>query len=1117
MSNSLVTALTILFQCFFIHAQDFTVNSTNDAIDTNPGDGICDDGTGNCTLRAAIIESNALGGAHTITLPAGTYALTIPGSQENASLTGDLDISSDISIVGASPQLTFIDADSMDRVFHILNGTMVAVTMVTIREGYVLPGNGGGILNEADLTISYSIIENCHAALNQGATIAEGFGGGIYNGNTLDIRNTTLALNSANGGRGTNGMNGGGGGGSTPGLGGGIFNGATATLTAENITVSGNKAIGGRSSGGSTNNGVFNQAGFAGSGSFGGPGGAAGGGAGGNATGDFSGGGGGGSSCLFGGFGGLGGYGGGGGGRGARSCGDQSGAGGLGGFGGGQGSGPCCSSGGGGGAGAGLGGGIFNNGGSVTLNSCTIAFNEAIGGRGANLFSQAGYAAAGTSGEGFGSGLFNRSGTFDLSNSIVSNNLSISGVVNANLAGTPVDEDIYGSFSSSNGHNLVFNPGSGTLGGSTTGNILNADPQLSPLALNGGEVSTHEILSCPASPAINAADQASAALLDQRDFPRNGMPDIGAFEGASALIDLIVTKIEPCLGDSTGQITITAFNGTAPYSFQWDAAANNQTTTTAVNLSTGAYSVTVTDGVGCIKDTTITIAALNTPIVDLGNDTTLCDGTSYLLDALNSGSNYLWSDNSVNQTLNVSTANVYSVIVTYPITGCSNSDTVEIFIEMLPQAGTDEFLSVCNSGGDVDLNTMLNTGITGGTWTETSQVLSPMFDPVTGTLGVSTSMSGVYTFDYRVPGIFCPADTSVMTVDVMDQPVAGPDNDVQVCSTDGIVDLNALLSAGVDPGSWTETTNPSSGQLDAANGTFDPISVNTGAYTFQYETDSVPHCPLDVALMTVHVIATPTIDLNVFPTEGCSPLEVEIVDLSNSDAGASYTWDLGDGFTSNDYALNSHVYSTVGCHDISLTIDNQGCVASYAMQNAVCIYPDPIADFSWLSSQVFTDNSEVPFINESTGAVSYTWSFGDGEFSNEVAPTHTYLNGNGQEYEVQLTAVSEHGCVDSLTLWVTLRDILLFYVPNAFTPNGDEFNNTFGPVMFSGFDSFDFRFEIYNRWGQLVFQTEDPTIDWDGTFAGKLVQDGVYSWKLSFGDLYTDERQQYVGSVTIMR
>ncbi len=117
-------------------AATFTVNSTTDAVDAAPGDGICATVGGDCTLRAAIEETNALAGADDIVLPAGIYTLTIPGPLEDAGHTGDLDISGDLTINGAGQSITIIDGGGIDRVFHIPTPNVAAfVSGVTIQKG----------------------------------------------------------------------------------------------------------------------------------------------------------------------------------------------------------------------------------------------------------------------------------------------------------------------------------------------------------------------------------------------------------------------------------------------------------------------------------------------------------------------------------------------------------------------------------------------------------------------------------------------------------------------------------------------------------------------------------------------------------------------------------------------------------------------------------------------------------------------------------------------------------------------------------------------------------------------------------------------------------------------
>ncbi len=112
---------------------EFTVSSTLDTVDANPGDGIAADSLGRATLRAAIMEANSLPGSHRIVLAGGLYTLTRAGANENAALTGDLDITGDITIVDQQIESTVIDGGDLDRVFHVLPSGKLTVTSITIQ------------------------------------------------------------------------------------------------------------------------------------------------------------------------------------------------------------------------------------------------------------------------------------------------------------------------------------------------------------------------------------------------------------------------------------------------------------------------------------------------------------------------------------------------------------------------------------------------------------------------------------------------------------------------------------------------------------------------------------------------------------------------------------------------------------------------------------------------------------------------------------------------------------------------------------------------------------------------------------------------------------------------
>lgn len=197
----------------------FIVNSTADSVDANPGNGVCADGSGVCTLRAAIMEANALPGTDTITLPAGTYTLTIPGFNEDFNATGDLDIDSDLTITGAGANMTIIDAGGIDRVLDIrpVNATNVHISGLTVTHGSAGPitTSGGGILAQGTLLTLTNVTVRGNTA---------DYGGGIFVGGSVTLNNCTVSGNTALAG------------------GGGIINYINGSVTLNNSTISGNSA-----------------------------------------------------------------------------------------------------------------------------------------------------------------------------------------------------------------------------------------------------------------------------------------------------------------------------------------------------------------------------------------------------------------------------------------------------------------------------------------------------------------------------------------------------------------------------------------------------------------------------------------------------------------------------------------------------------------------------------------------------------------------------------------------------------------------------------------------------------------------------------------------------------
>ena len=180
----------------------------------------------------------------------------------------------------------------------------------------------------------------------------------------------------------------------------------------------------------------------------------------------------------------------------------------------------------------------------------------------------------------------------------------------------------------------------------------------------------------------------------------------------------------------------------------------------------------------------------------------------------------------------------------------------------------------------------------------------------------------------------------------------------------------------------------------------------------------------------------------------------------------------------------------------------------------------PQAIFSVDNSQLTIENTEVEFINSSINANVYQWNFGDNSPNSSITdPIHIFPETGNSSYIVTLVASNDAGCTDTTQQTIHVDDVIIYYVPNVFTPDGDAFNQTFQPVFTSGFDPYDYHLMIFNRWGEIVFESYNASIGWDGTYPkdGKLVEDGVYVWKINFKETMSDKKHEAVGHVTILR
>ncbi len=208
-----------------------------------------------------------------------------------------------------------------------------------------------------------------------------------------------------------------------------------------------------------------------------------------------------------------------------------------------------------------------------------------------------------------------------------------------------------------------------------------------------------------------------------------------------------------------------------------------------------------------------------------------------------------------------------------------------------------------------------------------------------------------------------------------------------------------------------------------------------------------------------------------------------------------------------------------GSYNVQLVLANLfGCIDSVTYPNYLVSHPLPIAAFKFYPGIPTMFNTEVSFTNFSVGADQSAWTFQDGNpaTSIETEPNSQFPEGEVGFYDVQLIVTSDFGCLDTTMQTVEVKPEVILYAPNTFTPDGDEFNPTWR-VHIVGIDVQDFHVEIRNRWGQLIWESEDIDGEWDGTYDGQKVPEGIYNWFIRAKDLITDEPYLFKGHINVLR
>ena len=416
-------------------------------------------------------------------------------------------------------------------------------------------------------------------------------------------------------------------------------------------------------------------------------------------------------------------------------------------------------------------------------------------------------------------------------------------------------------------------------------------------------------------------------------------------------------------------------------------------------------------------------------------------------------------------------------------------------------------------------------------------------DGLTVTFGNNSTGTSIYSWDFGVTGV--TSDTSNVFEPTFTFPAGGTytvkligsSNGSCVDSTTVSITVNELLTIAFThndslcitgnsfnfDGSMTgpnfttylwnfgpNASIPSSTNLDVTGVVFDtfgtfPITLTA---SFNSCTESITH--------SIFIFREPTLNFRVEPGPRCVPALVQFTDLSVADSPISYLWNFGDGGTST-LQNPSHLYTEVGIYSVSLNITTaEGCIDTLFMlqQDLVTIHQAPTSLFNVDPIQTDICHAEITFSDQSSGASSIFYWFDDSTyFSNEANLIYNYTT-SGWHRPMQV-ATNEFGCSDTSYKELYIEPFIIF-IPNTFTPDGNEFNNDFNAKF--ALEVLEWEFKIYNRWGELVYTTSNPQYGWDGTFNGKLVQEGVYAYVLRYVSCEKpDAWQMLVGHVNLLK
>jgi len=310
----------------------------------------------------------------------------------------------------------------------------------------------------------------------------------------------------------------------------------------------------------------------------------------------------------------------------------------------------------------------------------------------------------------------------------------------------------------------------------------------------------------------------------------------------------------------------------------------------------------------------------------------------------------------------------------------------------------------------------------------------------------------------------------------------------------------------------------SAGQTNSGFTSIETLSpTSTTTYTVAV-TDGCESAPL-VLSSTITLLPLPIPLISTADIAVCEPAYFNILNITDPNFVDHLEWQVSNGQQFIDQESIQLDSLEAGIYSIQLIVTSpEGCIDSALFTNFLTVYPMPVADFGYSPNPVKMFNPTVQLINYSTNSVSYEWFITEGNpsYAQSQNVQTSFPDGEVGNYDVILITTSEYGCIDTFAQIVIVLPEILIYVPNTFTPNSDEFNQLWG-IHMEGIDVYNFELLVYNRWGEIVWESKNPSETWDGVYKGELVMDGTYTWTIKAKDIYSDDMFLYSGYVNVLK